>query len=317
MQLPRERVGPWVRALRAAANALAPDEGWVPLAEILAHLDALDPALSGDLLLPAEVMPATGMPSYGWLSRAVAEATVDRSADPALDPVDAELARVRALDPALGERMARRRALHRHLRSSQILPTTRLHGAVRRKAPTLDLVLRYDRIAPDGRWQRIGFELRSGSERVPDGLYLSGEDRVGVDEALLHLLTRHFATGLLSLHAQLEAATGVKVVHLSRGWLGPFWWPSVSLPDGVDPRLGAGVLLHSTREQVGLGIRSSRHVDPLHPPPVESAPESMGVFRERRLACSAALMLPAREWFEAAGMRGAVVPIVPIRARRL
>ena len=317
MQLPRERVGPWVRALRAAANALAPDEGWVPLAEILAHLDALDPALSGDLLLPAEVMPATGMPSYGWLSRAVAEAAVARSADAALDPSDAELARVRDLDPALGERMARRRALHRHLRSVALLPTTRLYGAVRRKVPSVDLVLRYDRIAPDGRWQRIAFELRSPPGQLPDGLGLSGEDRVRVDEALLHLLTRHFATGLLALRAQLEAATGVEVVHLSRGWLGPFWWPGVTLPEGVDPRLGAGVLLHASREQVGAAIRSSRHVDPLHPPPVESVPEALGVFRERRLACNAALLVPAQQWFEAAGLQGAVVPIAQPRARRL
>ena len=76
MELPSERVGPYLRALLAGLEALAPNEDFVPLEEAAAHLRALDPANGGALLLPAEVDDGSGLPSFGWLERARAEQVV-------------------------------------------------------------------------------------------------------------------------------------------------------------------------------------------------------------------------------------------------
>ena len=74
MKLAPERAGPYARALRVALEALAPNEDHVPLAAASRHLRALDPAVSGTLLTPAEVVDATGMPAYPWMERVEAEA---------------------------------------------------------------------------------------------------------------------------------------------------------------------------------------------------------------------------------------------------
>lgn len=318
MNLPEERIGPYVRALYAALDALAPDEAWVPLSAALDHLHALDPAVSGGLLFPAEVVPRTGMPDYTWLQRAASEAILARETHPADDPTDAQIERVRSMDADLADRMQCRRSTHQHLRRAELLPTTAVDGAVRRLDPTVDVHVKYDRMAPDGRWERIRFDLRTDPGTVPEGTRLVKDGRVRVDEALQHLLTRHHATPLLALRAQLHDATGAEVTMLSRAWLGPFWWPGIALPEGVPAALGEGLVLHASREVVGHEVRSSGHLDPWYPPPRgEERPEGCGLFRERRLAVSAPLMVAARGWFEKAGMRGTVVPIGRPRQRRL
>src|SRR5262245_27051484 len=100
MELPPERVGPYVRALMAGLTALAPSEDHVPLSAALDHLAALDPTNGGALLAPGEVWPRTGMPTYSWLERARSEAEfAARGTGP--EPSEAELVRVHALDPEL------------------------------------------------------------------------------------------------------------------------------------------------------------------------------------------------------------------------
>jgi hypothetical protein len=316
--LPSERVGPYIRALYAALDAMAPDDSWVPMAEGLNHLHALDPAVSGALLTPGEVVEHTGMPAYGWLARAAAEAQLARRAAPSSDPSDQRLEQVRALDPELGERMRARRDLYRHLRPVSLLPTTRVQGAVRRAEPTLDLHIRYDRIAPDGRWARIRFELTADRGAVPAGVSLSDEGRLQVDDALKHVLTRHFATPLLMLAQQIRDTLGTKLTSLGRAWIGPFWWPGMTLPDDVPPALGTGLVLHASREVFGMDVRHSGHIDPwLSPPDDLVLPDGYQLFRERRLAVSQNLVGEALAWYAASGMRGTVLPIGRPRRRRL
>lgn len=309
------RLGGYCRALSAAVSALAPDVTWPPLAECLAHLQALDPALSGDVLAPAEVMPETGMPAWTWLERASAEAVVARSGEGGRTHTEAELQRIAALDPALGERMACRQALHGHLRERTLLPHTRLTGAVRSLEPHLDLHLSYDRIAPDGRWERIGIELRCDAMRPAQGVALREGGRVEVSGALRHLLTRHYATELVALQQQVEEATSARVRRLSRGWIGPFWFPGIPVPSGVPEVLGTGLVLHGAHEVTGSTLQVSGHLDPLVPPC--TTPMGRHLFRERRLAVSANLQDAAHAWFAAAGMRGTVHPIGAPRRRRL
>lgn len=318
MELPAERVGPYVRALRAALDALAPNEDHVPLSAALDHLHALDPALSGRLLLPAEV-GASGMPSYPWLERARSEAVLAARGTDETDPSDAHLARAMALDPDLGARMQDRRALHRHLRTAELLSPTRLVGAVRRVGDSgwTQVALAYDRMVPDGRWVRIRLELKTPGP--PTGaLRLDRHGRLIIDESVQHLLTRHFPTSLMVLRSQVAEAVGAEILHLGRSWLGPFWFPGVEVPPTVPAELGQGLLLHASAELVAHDVRESRHLDPLEAPTIDEVPEGHGVYRDRRFAASSeALAERVRDWCAAQGMRPQVVVLGRARQRRL
>lgn len=319
MELPLERVGPYVRALRAALDTLAPNEDHVSLSASLDHLHALDPTVSGALLLPAEISDHTGMPTYQWLERARSEAVLAARSTDAADPTDADLERARALDPELGSRMQDRRALYRHLRRAELLHATRLGGAVRRVGPSgwTQVALAYDRMAPDGRWVRVRTELKTPGP--PTGaLRLDAQGRLIIDEALQHLLTRHFSTPLLALRSQLIDALGAEVLHLSRGWTGPFWFPGVELPASVPPQLGRGLLLHASLEVIAEDVHTSKHLDPWEPPPDEILPEGQGSFRERRFAASDERLAEAvRDWSASRGVRAQVSTLQLARPRRL
>ncbi len=317
MLLEPGRVGPYVRALRSAVNTLAPDGTWVPMQRALDHLHAIDPAVSGNLLAPAELAGTTGMPAYTWMARASAEQELARSLDPNNEKSDAELERVAALDHALGARMRSRRSLHQHLRNCTLLASTYMDGAVRRLEPHTDTHVRYDRISPDGRWLRIQFDLRSPQGTVPNGAHFAGEGRVQVEASLQHMLTRHFSTPLTALMTSLEDVTNAQVLTLSRAYLGPFWFPGLTLPERAPAALGRGLLLHATREIVATELDDAHHLDPLEPVPDERIPKGYGVFRERRFSCSQPLVAPVRDWCEQAGFRGTVLPIGAPKTRRL
>lgn len=312
MILPPERVGAYLRALESSLEALAPNDDHVPLAEAVAHLRALGPGLGGALLAPAEVSDRTGMPTYAWLDRARAEQVLaQRGGD---GPSEAELARVEALDGGLASRMRARRDLHAHLRRHGLLPTLRLVGAARRLAP-LAVALRYDRMAPDGRWLRLRVEL--DGVRGDGPLALDG-GRLRVDEALQHFLTRHFADRLDALWPQLEAACGGTVTRLARSWVGPFWFPGVQLPAGVPAALGRGLVLQLSTEVAATDIDGHRSLDPLEGVPAgEAWPDGVGTFRERRFAATGAVETPCRDWAERGGGRRLVVPVRRSRPRRL
>ena len=82
MELTTARAGPYLRALRAALQALAPHDDFIPLVEMDEHLAALDPTLSGDVLEPFEVEELSGLPSFSWLERATAEQALAKLAEP-------------------------------------------------------------------------------------------------------------------------------------------------------------------------------------------------------------------------------------------
>jgi hypothetical protein len=266
----------------------------------------LDPANGGGLLAPAEVVAATGMPAFPWLERAHAEA---RAAGRLEVAEEADLQRARALDPELGQRMADRRDLHRYLQRAELLPSTQLAGAVRWTDDRHARIgLAYDRLAPDGRWARIRIEVeldrgRGDTLGVVDG-------RLQVDDRLRHFLTRHFATPLTPLRQQLEPALGGRITRIGRGWIGPFWFPGVSLPEGVPPELGGGLVLHASVDVIDPTLKASRFLDPLEPPIDLMLSPGWHEFRERRYA-AAGPVDALRAWSESRGIKALVVPVPP------
>ncbi|MFT5460251.1 MAG: hypothetical protein ACI9K2_006768 [Myxococcota bacterium] len=305
MKLSPERAGPYARALRAALNALAPNEDHVPLREADRHLAAVDPAVSGDLVGPAEVDPSTGMPAFAWLERVVAEAAAAERSDP---PSLAQVRHAESLDAALGARMRSRRQLHLLLAEGPVLPLTRLVVALKWEGEGAVWSLSYDRLAPAGYWVRIRAEL-AGGRRSAGPLGLTKDGVATVDETLQHLLTRQFETRLTDLYDVLRECTEAEPVRLSRGWLGPFWFPGAVLPTGVPAALGEGLLLHAAVEVLSRDVATSAHLDPWRSAPKERLPPGYGVFRERRFAAKGRAYIAAREWAERAGFRNIVVPI--------
>lgn len=300
-------VGTYVRALRAALTALAPGEDYVPLSGALDHLAALDPANGGDLLDPPEISPTSGMPLYAWLERARAEAELAQATT--VDPDDEEIARVTGLDPVLGARLDSRRRLYRHLRQAELLPATRLGGALRWHGPNeVHVVAAFDRLAPDGRWMRLRLELRVPTSRVGPIEVVAG--RVQLHDNLRHLLTRHASTPLTPLRIQIEHATDAQVLRIARSWLGPFWFPGVKLPRNVPDALGSGLLLHASTEVADVNLRTSRHLDPLEDRPETEPPAGWREYRERRFAAAGAATDAVRSWAEGKGIRPLVVPII-------
>jgi hypothetical protein len=317
LHLPAARAGPYLRALAAGLHALAPHDAFVPLGEALHHLQALDPALSGDVLAPGEVDPRSGMPAWTWLERARAEAGLalaPGAAEGEPDPQD--LARAAALDPALGARLAARAALHRFLRGGPLLPMTRLSAALRREGRTADVLLTYDRVAPDGRWLRLRVDLAMPPARLRDGTFTRREGaRLDAAPGVQHLLTRHATTPLLALQASVEAALEGPVVGLTRGAVGPFWFPGLALPADAPAAARGALVLHLTLEQLSAQAHAAGHRDPWTPPPAgERPPPGMAIFRERRLAASPAAVDPLRAWSVAAGAEIIVTPLRPVSA---
>ncbi len=312
MELPRERVGPYVRALRAGVHALAPNDDHVPLTRTVAHLEALDPALSGGLLLPAEVDDRTGLPAFVWMERALAEQAVARGGDG--PPEAGGLERAAALDPALAGRMRARASLHRHLWNRELLSPSRLVVQALRLDREEAFRASYDCLAPTGQWLRVRADLHGPHGWAEGLLAIRADGSVFADPGLRHLLARHATTPLLAMTSQLAAGTGARVVRLCRGALGPFWFPGFPPPDGVPSDLGRGLILHQTVEVVGQDVRTSAHRDPLVPAdPDERPPAGAGIYRERRLAVSAGLLGPVRAW---ADSRGTDVPVVPLNPGR-
>ena len=312
MLLPRERIGPYTRALQAGVDALAPNDDHVPLPRTLAHLQALDPDLSGDLLLPGEVDDRSGLPAFVWMERALAEQAVARGGE-ALPDGD-ELGRAAALDPALAARMRARAALHAHLRGRDLLAPSHLVVQALRLDREEAYRASYDCLSPTGVWVRVRADLHGPHGWASGLLAVRDDGTVFADPGLRHLFARHAATPLLAMASQLAAGTGARVARLSRGALGPFWFPGLPLPDGVPAALGHGLVLHLTAEVVGDDVHTSAHRDPLvAPDPDERPPDGTGLYRERRLAVSAGLIGAARAW---AADRGCDVPVVGLNPRR-
>ena len=315
LPLEDERVGPYLRALQAGLHALAPNDDFVPLRESIAHLKALDPQLSGSLLAPAELDTRSGLPSFPWMERALAEKTLTEGGGGYAALTDAEIEQAARLDKELGERMFFRRLLHRHLFENSLLPLSRLQVALKRLGENTDFAIAFDRMTPNGMWMRIKAELsgKAGWERSGP-LSRTRDGRAVADPGLQHLLSRHLITPLLALQTQLGEATGGEVRRLSRSFVGPFWFPGLPLPEQVPSSLRGGLLLHLSTEAVSTDIRRSVHRDPwVRASFSEAVPEGYGLYRERRFAASPNLIGPVRDWAAVEGIDVVVSPLIPGR----
>lgn len=319
MQIPPERAGPYLRALRAGLEALAPHGDYVPLSELLTAIGALDPACSGPLLLPASICDEAGLPALTWLSRARAEADQARSGSDASDPQDDDIERAYTLDSALGARLEARRRLHRMLRRGHLPPASRLQAVLKRFDSVPHYEILYDHTAPDGCWQRVRVEV-AGPRPWDDGGALDASRRHGpvkVHPGLRHLLARHAPTPLVALHAQLGDVLGGRLLRLARSAVGPFWFPGVRLPAAAPTRLAAGLTLQVSSEVVGEQVRFSKHLDPWHAPPVgELVPRGSRIYRERRFCASPALLSILEDWGQRRGVPVLAMPLSPRPAVR-
>ncbi|MEZ4320446.1 MAG: hypothetical protein R3F61_23400 [Myxococcota bacterium] len=310
MQLPEARVGPYVRALATGLNQLAPHGDFVPLIPALAHLRALDPSVSGDLLAPAEVHDRTGMPSFTWMQRVISEKKLSEQGG---DPSEEDIARAMRLDPALARRLAHRRTLRIHLRENGLLPATDLHCELRRMGTSTEVSGAYDRLAPDGRWLRIRFVVEGPGNVTQLGPFrILKNGKLEVDTLLQHLLTRHFATPLMALREQIERHTEGTVIRLSRSWVGPFWFPGIQIPEELPDVLGKGLLVQLATEVVAVDVHHAMHLDPFMDELPEPTPEGQRVFRERRFAASANVIDALQQLCNERDVR---CPITPIEGR--
>lgn len=283
------RVVPWLRALSAAIRAIAPHDDFVPMGDALAHLDALSPALSADLLLPAEVDPDSGMPSLGWMTRATAEQALGRHPKPVSDTV-------RALDPQLAARMEARSRLATHLASHRLLPVLKLTGRVRRIDTQTTAFVVFDHIDPGGRWVRTRVELTAPAGTHDLGLVQVDSDaRIVVQPGLHNVFARHILTSLPSLQVALQGLTTARVTRVSRASLGPFWYPGGPQVQVMPADVSKTLVLHALHEVMGDALTQTVTNDPLATATVAPA---VGRHRTRlrRLAVFRPGVQAVRDW---------------------
>ena len=288
ISLAPERVGPWVRALGAAVAVAAPNDDFVPVGAASAHLHALDPELSGDVLAPAEIDPCSGMPALAWMTRATAEKALGvRVSEPSGD--------VQRLDPALAERMRARAALSRHLRDHPLLPTLSVQARVRRAGQRSEGFVVFDHIDPEGCWVRTRVELRGQAYQTDLGLMHVHEGGVAtVPDGVHDVFARHVRTPLPSLYATLQDVSGDAVVRASRARIGPYGFPGGPWQHDAPASVQRTLVLHAVHEVIGENIRATRIVDPFDTSPV-SGSGALGQ-RHRRLAVFRSGVEAVRQW---------------------
>ena len=308
MILPDARVGPYVRALAGGLFALAPNTDWPPLEGITAHLRALDPLISGRLLAPAEVDERTGMPAFPWFERVNAEAELAAERPERRD--DADLLRVARMDRDLADRLRWRRDLHAHVLEHPVFPTSRASARARRLGKRTEVLVTVDRVLPQGLWSRVSLVLAAPAGTADLGAARVGsQGRIRLDPGLLHLISRHAATPLLALRAQVAAVTEGEVRRVCRATLGPFWFPGVALPEEAPPELGRGLLLHCSHEVVADDVFHSGSRDALAVEDGLAVPDGHGLVRDRRFAASASVRPALQAFCSARGVQAEIVPI--------
>ena len=325
MNLADDRVDAYLRALAAGLRALAPAEDHVPGAVLHATLAALSTELSGTLLGPAGLHPLSGLPELPWLARALAEQRLARGEPEAADAD--RIARAKLLEPALGERMEQRERLREFLRQNALLNDVNIIVITRSYNPTIRAGVMLDYVSADGLFMRL--RLEGDWARTSPGLRPSPAGPLEPGEGLLRLLSRHALDPLPALQELLERALQVRVTRLSRGALGPFWFPGVALPAGVPPPLGRGLLLHMASEvllreelppgalahpsALGEPTKASPAPAICHDPLAKTldAPPGWRLFQERRFSASFAVSPALHAWLRERGARCEVLPLVP------
>lgn len=280
LRLPQERAGPYLRALRAALHAAAPDQDWPSLRAAALHLHLLDPACSGTLFQPAAVDPGSGLPSHGWLERAAAERRA--GADPA--HLAGLVERARRVDPVLAERLGWRHAVAQVERGAPVLSALELGVELVRRGVRPAARIRLDRRLPGIGWVRLRVDLH-GRSRGLRGLRLDrGTGLLTIEPGLGELLLRHVLSPLVLLAQTLAGACEGDVDRLSRATIGPFWFPGGALPTGLPPEVARTLTLHLSRSVLSREREGLIAADPLRPlPPPPPRGLGLGLVLERHL----------------------------------
>ena len=295
--LPSDRCAVYVRALRAAVYALAPDADHVPAEATDTHLHALDPAVSGPLLLPATIDTVTGLPSSSWLDRVRAE----RDALHQTQAIDADrIARASQADPQLAARLQGRRRLMDWLSGRSLLPDLAVGAKVLRDDGSQRVVqLTVDRRLDGAGWIRLRADVVDTRQTAGVVARMDEAGRILLRAGLGELLTRHTISPLPGVYGILTEVAGLRVRRLSRGCIGPFWFPGGSVPDHAPEWASQGLSLHQSLVVMADDVRHSHHTDPWLRLPQhggEGLPAGFGVYRSRRFAVSPAIAEAVRSW---------------------
>ena len=286
--LPAERTDAWLRALQAALQAAAPNDDFVPMAAACAHLQALSPAIGGDLLAPSEVSES-GLPAFAWMTRATAEQALDRA------PSEVSEA-VRQRDPVLAERMRARSRLATHLRAHTLLPALNVDAHVRRVTERTSAVLTFDHIDPLGHWVRTRVEVDGAKGQADLGLVrVDSASRITVHNGVRDVFARHVSTPILLLRAALADVSLGSISRLSRARIGPFRFPGGPGVDALPEAVQRTLILHFVQEIVGKDIATTQVNDPIDPTPLHP-PKGVHAFRQRRLAVFRTGVDAVRDW---------------------
>jgi hypothetical protein len=312
IELPERRVGPYIRALRAGLRALAPDRDHASFEELDVHLESLDPAISTSLLLPAQVDAMTGLPDISWMDRVRAE----RAAADEVRPTDPKrIAAIRSADPVLARRLTGRVQLLEWLKGRRLAQDFAVEAAVIRRGKDRGAAGRRVRITMDRRLPRAGWtrvRLEVDTPERHDGVIVQREAGrvVTLHGGFSDLLARHAFSPLAGLHRILSDVTGQTIHRLSRGVIGPFWFPGGPQPTpGVDWAHGA-LVLQLGLEVIGREVRTRTHHDPLSQQ-LFAPDQTVGTYRGRRFAVSPQCVDAARAWCASITGAADVVPLVP------
>jgi hypothetical protein len=232
-----ERLSAWLAAFDVALRSVGLREEHPPLPRLRRRLQALDPARTGDLFLPAEISPRSGMPAASWWGRPLAEARAGGGPDDA--------GRAAALDAALGRRVAARTFVRGLLADDAAAP--RLTARVRR-APS-EIVVTLDLALADDRQARLGVVLTTG----PDGPFSVSAGAVRAEPEVEDTLARLAGLETAGIEAILTERWRARIAQVSRGVVGPAWFPGIAVPDGAPSGLSAGFALCATTEVRGAG----------------------------------------------------------------
>ncbi len=298
ISLPYERVGPYLRALRAGLSALAPNTDHPDPLALDTHLQALDPSLSTTLLLPARLDPGSGLPDATWMDRARAEVAAAQHVRPT-EP--ARIDAIRAADPELAERLTGRSKLLAWLATRPLAPDMWVEARLVRRGEGRAAAGRRVRVTLDRRvprvgWVRLRVDVDDPAARGAVVRAYTRQDGVDLEPGFAELLARHVVSPLAGLHEIIRSATDLRIHRLSRGILGPFWFPGGPEVAEAPAWVAGALVLHQGLEVIGEEVRARTHHDPFTKPLFPPNP-NLGTFRSRHLAVSAHRLDAARTWF--------------------
>ena len=169
-------------------------------------------------------------------------------------------------------------------------------------------------IDPDGdnAWgSDVVFKVNAPGPHGEDGHEV---DRLKEGATIVSLVFPVGKEDLLSRYAakKITALALDQVPRISRGVVGPFWFPGMTLPESAPAPARNALVLHLSTEVLGADVHRSLHRDPwVAPRPGEVLPDGVGLFRERRFAVSPGSVDAMKDWARGRGAAAEVVELVP------